>query len=332
MILTKPEILQKRIFNIADDVEFHRLALDIFLYQAYNCEVYRDFLSYLNVNEKRISKVSQIPFLPIEFFKTHEVKTGDFKEEITFLSSATSGLTQSKHFVKKIKLYEESFLKAFQLFYGDTSEYCILALLPSYSEREGSSLIYMVDKLMQKSEHPLNSYFLNDHNALQKTISDLESKKQKYILFGVSYALLDFCEQYQNNIEHGIIIETGGMKGKRKEIIKPELHEIISNSFGTKSIHSEYSMTELMSQAYSIEKGIFFSPPWMKILIRDTTEPQHILSHNRSGGINIIDLANLYSCSFIATQDLGKTIDDERFEVLGRFDNSDVRGCNLLVQ
>ncbi|MDP7566763.1 MAG: acyl transferase, partial [Flavobacteriales bacterium] len=225
-----------------------------------------------------------------------------------------------------------SFTKSFELFYGEITDYCILSLLPNYREREGSSLIYMVDELIRKSEHEKSGFYLNDYEGLSETIAELEKKKQKTILIGVSYALLDLAENFPQILEYTTIIETGGTKGKRKEFLKEELHKILKNSFGLQNIHSEYGMTELLSQSYSKGKGIFKSPPWKKVLIRDTNDPLSIIGEHKTGGINIIDLANIYSCPFIATQDLGKTYDDGCFSVLGRFDNSDVRGCNLLVE
>jgi len=269
-------------------------------------------------------------FLPIEFFKTEQIICqGQAIEEI-FLSSGTTG-EQSKHLVSNIELYKSSFQKAFQLFYGDITDYCILALLPSYKEREGSSLIYMVDDLIKKSKHPQSNYYLNNYEELATTLKGLENKKQKTILFGVTYALLDLAEVFPQKLEHAIIMETGGMKGQRKELLKEEIHSILKHSFATENIHSEYGMTELLSQGYSKGNNIFKTPPWMKILTRDVNDPLSIIN-NKTGGINVIDLANIYSCPFIATQDLGRTFDDGSFSVLGRFNNADVRGCNLLVQ
>ncbi|MGZ4034414.1 MAG: acyl transferase, partial [Bacteroidia bacterium] len=249
-----------------------------------------------------------------------------------FTSSGTTGMIQSKHYVTDPDIYEKSYLEAFRLFYGDIEKQCVLALLPSYLERNGSSLIYMADDLIRKSKHPDSGFYLDNYDELIFKLKELESKDQKIILLGVTYALLDLIEKEKFHLKNTIVMETGGMKGKRKEMVREELHGILCEGFGLKVIHSEYGMTELLSQAYSKGNGIFNCPPWMRIIIRDTNDPFSFLPHTKSGGINIIDLANINSCSFIATQDLGKTFPDNSFEVLGRFDNSDIRGCNLLIQ
>ncbi len=273
-----------------------------------------------------------IPFLPIEFFKSHEIWCGEnVQPEVVFSSSGTTGMSTSKHPVRNIALYEESFRKGFRLFYGDIRQYSVLALLPSYLEREGSSLIYMVDALIHESEKPASGYFLYNHRELYETLVQLRDQNEKVILIGVTYALLDFIEQYQVDFPNLIVMETGGMKGKRKEMIREELHLALTTGFGVARIHSEYGMTELLSQAYSKGNGIFECPAWMRVLVRDTNDPFHYLEEGRTGALNIIDLANLHSCAFIATQDLGR-LNNRAFEVLGRFDNSDIRGCNLLVQ
>jgi len=278
-----------------------------------------------------VKTINDIPFLPVELFKTHAIKTGGFKAQKTFLSSGTTGMSQSKHFVKDVSLYELSYLNAFKHFYGAIEEYCVLGLLPSYLEREGSSLIYMVDDLIKKSKSSESGFFLDNHKELIEILAKNIRNKQKTILFGVSFALLDLAESCQIDLSDVIIImETGGMKGRRKELTRDELHGIYKESFKVSEIHSEYGMTELLSQAYSKGNGVFKTPEWMKILIRDVNDPFHFLEDNNTGGINVIDLANINSCSFIATQDLGKCT-DEGFEVLGRFDNSDLRGCNLLI-
>lgn len=321
-----------QIFSINNEATFENVALEIFQFQAEHCAVYKDYIYHLNINPSLITTVNQIPFLPISFFKTHEVLSTNTKPEIVFSSSGTTGLTTSKHLISDLNIYEESYNKAFKQFYADPQEICILALLPSYLEREGSSLIYMVDDLLKQSKHPKSGYFLNDLASLNQTLLSLKETKQKTILIGVTYALLDFVEQFQINFPELIVMETGGMKGKRKEMIRQELHEILCAGFGVKHIHSEYGMTELLSQAYSYGNGIFNCPPWMKILLRDTSDPLSLLQGKQSGGINVIDLANINSCSFIATQDLGKLHDNGSFEILGRFDNADIRGCNLLVQ
>lgn len=318
-----------KIFNCTNDATFEKLALEIFDFQMENNLTYAAYAALI-LRGKHPENINEIPFLPVEFFKTEQIICqGQAIEEI-FLSSGTTG-EQSKHLVSNIELYKSSYQKAFQLFYGDITDYCILALLPSYKEREGSSLIYMVDDLIKKSKHPQSNYYLNNYEELATTLKELESKKQKTILFGVTYALLDLAEEFPQKLEHIIIMETGGMKGQRKELLKEEIHSILKHSFATENIHSEYGMTELLSQGYSKGNNIFKTPPWMKILTRDVNDPLSIIS-NKTGGINVIDLANIYSCPFIATQDLGRTFDDGSFSVLGRFNNADVRGCNLLVQ
>ena len=277
-----------------------------------------------------VTSIEKIPFLPVEVFKSQQVICGDNNFEQLFLSSGTTGENQSKHYVKELEVYEQSFVKGFEQFYGAITDYCFLALLPSYLEREGSSLIYMSEYLIKHSNHPLSGFYLNNYGEFIETLKKL--KHQKTILIGVSFALLDLAEKHQLNLENIIIMETGGMKGRRKEMTRTELHSIYKESFNVKHVHSEYGMTELLSQAYSKGDGVFETPKWMKILIRDTNDPFNILNHHQTGGVNVIDLANVHSCSFIATQDLGKTIGENNFEILGRFDNSDLRGCNLLIQ
>ena len=315
--------------------DFEQVALDVFHFQYQQNEVYRHYCQALRINVDAVSTIEKIPFLPIAFFKTHTIITGDQQSPAKiFTSSGTTSDNQSKHFVEDISIYEESYLKAFQHFYGNIEDYCILAQLPSYLEREGSSLVYMMDDLIKKTKHHQSNFYLNDYDALILALQQLEEKKQKTLLLGVTYALLDVIERFPlfNGGKNLIVMETGGMKGKRKEMIREELHTTLRDGFGVNAIHSEYGMTELLSQAYSKGDGIFNCPPWMKILIRDTNDPFTFLPNNRTGGINIIDLANVNSCSFIATQDLGKAFDNGSFEVLGRFDNSDIRGCNLLAQ
>jgi len=320
-------------FSISNEQDFNESALAVFRHQAINCEIYRQYISHLGVNPQEVKYYQNIPFLPISFFKSHAVVSSAAPVEITFSSSGTTGQITSKHLVQEVSIYEKSYNKAFELFYGKPSEYCILALLPSYLERDGSSLIYMVDDLLKQSIHPLSGYFLHNHQELFETLNKLKADGQKTLLIGVTYALLDFTEQYQIEFPELIVMETGGMKGKRKEMVRAELHHLLCDAFGVKHIHSEYGMTELLSQAYSKGNGIFECPPWMKILLRDTSDPLSILSQaNTTGGVNVIDLANINSCSFIATQDLGKTHGENSFEIMGRFDNADIRGCNLLVQ
>ena len=327
------------LFKINSAFQFEELALSVFRYQANECEVYAKFLAGLSILPQTIKKLEEIPFLPIEFFKTHEVKTSETdKKPIIFTSSGTTRSVQSKHFVSDISVYEKSYLKGFELAYGNIQYYCILALLPSYLERDGSSLIYMMENLIKKSNHSDSGFYLNNYDELISKINSLESQGQKILLIGVTYALLDLTEQFplwkrgQGDLKRMTIMETGGMKGKRKEMVREELHSTLCKGFGLDKIHSEYGMTELLSQAYSKGDGIFNCPPWMKILIRDTNDPFSFLQLNKTGGINVIDLANINSCSFIATQDLGKLHSDNSFEVLGRFDNSDIRGCNLLME
>jgi phenylacetate-coenzyme A ligase PaaK-like adenylate-forming protein len=318
-------------FSISDSSSFEKAALDVFRYQAENCEVYKEFISYLGVNPSKVQEVASIPFLPIQFFKSHTIVAGDAPVAQTFLSSGTTGMTQSKHHVSDISLYETSYLKGFASFYGEVEDYVVLALLPSYLEREGSSLIYMVEDMIVKSKHEESGFYLHDLEGLKEQISHLESQGKKTLLIGVSFALLDLIESYQFSLEHTIVMETGGMKGKRKEMVREELHTILKQGFGVDVIHSEYGMTELLSQAYSKGNGLFSCPPWMRVLIRDTEDPLSLLPIGKAGGINVIDLANRNSCSFLATQDLGRFHNPYDFEILGRFDNSDIRGCNLLV-
>ena len=275
--------------------------------------------------------IEQIPFLPIKFFKSHQVITGDNSPEIVFNSSGTTGQLTSKHYVANTSVYKTSFLKTFEQFYGSPEDYCILALLPSYLEREGSSLVYMVHDLIVKSGHPDSGFYLHEHGKLAQKLKELDSKGVKILLIGVSFALLDLVSNYSFSLKNTIIMETGGMKGRKKEMIREELHGILKAGFGVGEIHSEYGMTELLSQAYSLGKGSFECPPWMRVLIRDPEDPLTLLPDGKSGGVNIIDLANLHSCSFIATQDLGKLYPDGSFEILGRFDHSDLRGCNLMA-
>ncbi|MGY8951415.1 MAG: acyl transferase [Flavobacteriales bacterium] len=320
----------EEIFNIHSEEEFVKICLQIYELQMDNNPIYSAY-SQIILKGEIPKKLEEIPFLPIEFFKTEQIICVTQKIEEIFLSSGTTG-NQSKHLVSDLSIYENSFRNAFQLFYGDITDYCILSLLPNYREREGSSLIYMVDDLIKRSEHPKSGFYLNNYKEVSETILELEKNGQKTLLIGVSYALLDLAKDYPMKLENTIIMETGGTKGKRKELLKEELHKILKETFSLDSIHSEYGMTELLSQSYSEGDNIFKTPPWKKVLIRDVNDPLTILGKNRSGGINIIDLANIYSCPFIATQDLGRLHEDGSFSVLGRFDNSDVRGCNLLVQ
>ena len=293
--------------------------------------MYRTYVDGIKVEIRDVKKINQIPFLPIDFFKTHKVIVDIDSSDSCDIIFTSSGEVKSKHYVKNVSIYEESYLLGFEKFYGAIDDYCVLALLPSYLERNGSSLIYMMEDLIQRSNHADSGFYLNNYDELIQKINELNSKNQKTILIGVTYALLDLIEKQTFQLHNTIVMETGGMKGKRKEMVREELHQQLCSGFGVTSIHSEYGMTELLSQAYSKGEGIFECPPWMQVITRDTNDPFHILSDARTGGINVIDLANIYSCSFIATQDLGKKYTDGSFEVLGRFDNSDIRGCNLLV-
>ncbi len=318
-------------FSIKNEEKFNQAALNTFYHQAANCLVYKEFLNGLKVDPAAITHIEQIPFLPIEFFKSKEIISDDKPAEIIFTSSGTTGMITSRHYVTDLSWYIESFRLAFERFYGDVKNYTVLALLPAYLEREGSSLIYMADDLIKQSNNPDSGFFLYNHEDLYRQLKKQQQARKPTLLLGVTFALLDFIENYTTNFPELIVMETGGMKGRRKEMIREELHETLCGGFGVKAIHSEYGMTELLSQAYSKGEGIFNCPPWMKIITRDTNDPMSILGTNKTGGINIIDLANINSCSFLATQDLGKIYDDGSFEVLGRFDNSDIRGCNLLI-
>ncbi|MGB2128600.1 MAG: acyl transferase [Flavicella sp.] len=318
-------------FSISSAEAFEKAALDTFRYQAQYCAVYKEFIAYLGVDSTQVNSIKDIPFLPIQFFKSHKIINENALIEQTFLSSGTTGMSQSKHYVANISVYEESYQKGFNLFYGPVEDYVVLALLPSYLEREGSSLIYMVEDMIRRSKHIESGFYLNDIEVLKNQLLYLESQGKKTLLIGVSFALLDLVESYQFSFKNTIVMETGGMKGKRKEMVREELHNILKSGFGVDVIHSEYGMTELLSQAYSKGNGLFSCPPWMCIMIRDTEDPLSLLPLGKTGGINVIDLANVNSCSFLATQDLGRLHTNGDFEILGRFDNSDIRGCNLLV-
>ena len=319
------------IFSISSKKQFEKIALKVFRFQYENNLVYREFCEFLKTDIQKVKSLKQIPFLPIQFFKSHTVVSNENLIQKTFTSSGTSGFTTSRHLVTDVSLYEESYRKGFSQFYGNIEDYVILALLPSYLEREGSSLIYMVEDLIQMTNNPESGFFLHNHEELIQKLQKQDSSGQNVILIGVTYALLDLIESQKFQLQNTIIMETGGMKGKRKEMIREELHEQLCQGFGVTAIHSEYGMTELLSQAYSLGHGVFECPPWMQILIRETEDALSYVPDGKTGGINVIDLANVNSCSFIATQDLGKKNPNNSFEVLGRFDNSDIRGCNLMV-
>ncbi len=319
------------IFSISSQKQFEKIALKVFRYQYENNTVYNDFCNFLNIKKENIKKIQDIPFLPIQFFKSHEVVSNSNEIQKIFTSSGTTGQITSQHLVTDVAFYEESYRQAFSQFYGNIHDYTILALLPSYLERSGSSLIYMVQDLIEKSENKDSGFYLDNYNELIIKIIELEKSKKTTLLIGVTYALLDLIEKQKFELKNTIIMETGGMKGMRKEMIREDLHEQLCAGFSVSCIHSEYGMTELLSQAYSLGEGVFECPNWMNILIRDPEDALTYLEKGKTGGINIIDLANINSCSFIATQDLGKKHSDNNFEVLGRFDNSDIRGCNLMV-
>ncbi len=319
------------IFHIASKKEFEKTTLKVFRHQYDNNTVYRQFCVFLKKDKTNVKSITQIPFLPIQFFKSHEVLSSTEPVQITFTSSGTTGSNTSKHFVTDLNYYENSYRLGFSQFYGNIEDYVVLALLPSYLEREGSSLIYMVEDLIEKSNQPESGFYLNNYDELIEKLTRLDSEGQNVILIGVTFALLDLVEQQKFNLKNTIIMETGGMKGRRKEMIREELHEVLCTGFGVSEIHSEYGMTELLSQAYSLGQGVFECPNWMQILVRDTEDALTYVANGKTGGINVIDLANINSCSFIATQDLGKIVGNNAFEVLGRFDHSDIRGCNLMV-
>jgi phenylacetate-coenzyme A ligase PaaK-like adenylate-forming protein len=319
------------IFTISSAKQFEKIALKVFRYQHENNAIYREFCDLLKTDKGAVKSLEQIPFLPIQFFKSHEVLSSSEPVQETFTSSGTTGMITSKHLITDVTLYEQSYRNAFSEFYGNIEDYAVLALLPSYLERSGSSLIYMVQDLIELSTNENSGFYLHNYDELISKLLELDATGQNVILIGVTYALLDLIEERKFQLKNTIIMETGGMKGKRKEIIREELHTILCEGFGVSSIHSEYGMTELLSQAYSLGNGIFECPSWMNILIRDPEDALTYVSNGKTGGINVIDLANINSCSFIATQDLGKKYPNNSFEVLGRFDNSDIRGCNLMV-
>ncbi|WP_199734678.1 LuxE/PaaK family acyltransferase [Flavobacterium sp. RSP15] len=338
-------ITSSDIFAISSQKQFEKTALKVFRFQYENNLVYQEFCNFLKTDPHKVKSLHQIPFLPIQFFKSHEVVSNTNPIQETFTSSGTTSPVApkggnldkkvipitSKHLVTDVTLYEESYRKGFSQFYGNIEDYVILALLPSYLEREGSSLIYMVKDLIELSNHPMSGFYLHNHDELIAKLIALDLAGQNVILIGVTFALLDLIERHQFQLQHTIIMETGGMKGRRKEMIREELHEQLCQGFGVSAIHSEYGMTELLSQAYSLGNGVFECPSWIQILVRDTEDALTYIPDGKTGGINVIDLANINSCSFIATQDLGKKNPNNSFEVLGRFDNSDIRGCNLMV-
>ncbi|MGZ8525899.1 MAG: LuxE/PaaK family acyltransferase [Chitinophagaceae bacterium] len=318
-----------KVFNV-DNTGFEPLALEIFRFQHAQNRVYKNYLDALCIDPASVITLEQVPFLPVGFFKTHDVQTTQFEPGLIFESSGTTGSVNSRHLVKDISLYEESFLKGFEMQYGPVKDWCIIGLLPSYLERDYSSLVYMVNHLVRETGHPNSGFYLHEYAQLATMLQQLEKAKQKTVLIGVTYALLDFAERYPVPLNHTMIMETGGMKGRRREMIRVEVHDVLKQAFGVSEIHSEYGMTELLSQAYSKKDGVFICPPWMKVVLRDEEDP-FLVKRDGIGVINIIDLANVYSCSFIATDDAGKLYPGGSFEVLGRVDGSDIRGCSLMA-
>lgn len=323
--------LIQKIFKIKSESDFLEASLGVYAYQFANNPIYQLFSKSLGRTPENTVELNQIPFVPISFFKTQKMLSGIQEPQITFSSSGTTGQQNSMHYVTDLEVYKKSFLTAFEHFYGSCEDYIVFALLPNYLERGGSSLVFMVEELIKKSKHPLSGFFLHEHELLHKNLLQAQLSGKKVLLLGVSFALLDFVEKHKLIMPELVVMETGGMKGQRKELLREELHQILKSGFGVPKIHSEYGMTELLSQAYSKGDGLFHTPAWMKVLIRDVNDPLTFIENGKTGGINFIDLANIHSCSFIASQDLGKQYFDSSFEVLGRFDNSDLRGCNLMV-
>ena len=305
-------------------------ALELFRFQYEHNPLYRQFTGTLGVNPSAVSRLEDIPFLPVSFFKTEAVKTTDFIPETVFTSSGTTGMVTSRHEIKDLGLYRRSFRAAFEHFYGSITDWCVIGLLPSYLERSGSSLVVMVDDLVRSSGHRQSGFYLYEHGKLAEILQQLEATGQKTLLIGVTFALLDFAEKYSLSLRHTVIMETGGMKGRRRELTRAELHAFLTGRLGVAAIHAEYGMTELLSQAYSPGQGLFTCPPWMRMLVRTEDDPLEVKMQGE-GILNVIDLANRWSCAFLATEDVGRFDPDGRFEVSGRVDNSDLRGCSLLV-
>jgi phenylacetate-coenzyme A ligase PaaK-like adenylate-forming protein len=319
------------IFTIDNQAQFEEMCMRIFRHQVATNATYREFVELLGRKPNKITGIEHIPFLPIEFFKSRDILASSRQVEAVFTSSGTTGSIPSRHLVTDISVYQKSFTMGFEYFYGLPNDYIILALLPSYLERGGSSLVYMANELIQLSGSESSGFYLDNMEELASNLSELDRSGKRVLLLGVSYALLDLIALRQFKLENTIVMETGGMKGRRREMVREELHRELKAGFGVDRVHSEYGMTELLSQAYSSGNGIFECPPWMKIQIRDPEDPFHLLGKNRTGGVNVIDLANFNSCSFIATQDLGRAGEDTSFEIVGRFDHSDIRGCNLMA-
>ncbi|HEU4471342.1 MAG TPA: acyl transferase [Flavisolibacter sp.] len=333
MEIPKATELEQKVFAIDNEKDFISIALEVYHFQFHNNPLYRDYCQALSRTPGNIKRFGDIPFLPISFFKSHRIRTTSFEPELVFKSSGTGGTSTSTHDVKKTALYEKSFNTAFRLFYGDPARFCILGLMPSYLQRGQSSLVFMVDRLIQAGRHPDSGFYLDDLDRLHHTLERLEARRQPTLLIGVTYALLDFAAAYPQPLRHTILMETGGMKGRRKEITREELYHTMGEAFALKEVHSEYGMTELLSQAYAIN-GRYQCPPWMRIQLRDETDPfGHVRPGRKpaTGAINVTDLANLYSCSFIATEDIGRLYENGSFEVLGRMDGADMRGCSLMA-
>ncbi len=324
--------MRERIFNISGIDEFEKIALQIFKIQSRDCAPYAQYIAQLEIDPDDVTSIDSIPFLPVTLFKSREIICGERVYEKIFTSSATSGVIPAKHYVKDLSLYRESFFKGFNLFHGEPREYTILALLPSYLEREGSSLVYMAAKLIEASGKKESGFYLYNYSELYQTLLDLKVKGERSLLLGVSFALLDFIKSFKINFPSLTVVETGGMKGRGVEISREELHSLLKNGFGVERIGSEYGMAELLSQAWSTGEGVFKSPPWMQIQIRDLNNPFTRVEDGVTGGINVIDLANIHSCSFIETEDLGIKEAENTFRVLGRITNSEIRGCNILLE
>jgi hypothetical protein len=321
--------IEDKIFSL-EPVDFEQLALEVFQFQYNNNAIYQQYVKALSIVGSNVRSLDQIPFLPIRFFKTADIKTTVFEPEAVFESSGTTQTINSRHYVKDLNIYHRSFLQAWEQFYGPVQDWCVIGLLPAYLERQNSSLVVMVNEMIKLSGHAQSGFYLYEHEKLAAVLQELEKQGQKTLLIGVTFGLLDFAEQFPMPLKHTIVMETGGMKGRRREMTRQEVHAILSTAFKIPLIHSEYGMTELLSQAYSYGHGLFDCPPWMKVLVRQDDDPLDVRIAG-SGVINIIDLANLYSCAFIATDDVGTVQEDGSFEVLGRVDTSDIRGCNLLI-
>ena len=319
--------MQDKIFSIRSNEEFREVALELFRWQAERCAPYKQYIGLLGIDPQSIDSIEQIPFLPIELFKSHDIYCGETAPEKVFTSSSTTGQTPSRHMMQSLAHYERTFTAAFEQFYGPTEDWSIYGLLPNYLQREGSSLVYMVDRLLKRCGS--GGFYLDEY---EKLLTDMAADPKPKILLGVSYALWDLAEKFAPKLSNTIVMETGGMKGHREELPKAEFHKILTEAFGVEAIHSEYGMAELTSQGYSDGKGIFRSPRWMRVVTRDVNNPLKMLPAGSRGAVSIIDLANISSCAFIATQDAGRTFADGSFSIEGRLTGADIRGCNLLVQ